>query len=261
MKCNKILLMIITVFLLTSCKKSVEPAKQSENLKEEILTETIGRNETLSSFEQISLLDIGNTGAAEISTYCKKTKKLFVVNNSSGNNKIDVIDFSNPANPVLLTSINVAAYGGLVNSVDVKDGKLAAAIEAVSKTDPGKVVVFETINYAVVSIITVGALPDMIMYSPDGKLILTANEGEPNSNYSIDPLGTVSIISVNDNYSVTTLDFSSFSSMEGGFVSRGLRKFGPGASLHRIWNRSILLYQKIREQPGLLCKRTMLLPE
>ncbi len=215
MKCNKVLLMIITIFLLTSCKKSIEPAEQSENP---------------SSFEQIGLLDIGNTGAAEISSYCSKTKKLFVVNNSSGNNKIDVIDFSDPANPVFLTSINVAAYGGLVNSVDVKNGKLAAAIEAVPKTDPGKVVVFETGNYSVVSIITVGSLPDMITYSPDGKFILTADEGEPNSNYSIDPLGTVSIILVNDNYSVTKIDFSSFSSMEAGLVSRGLRKFGPGAS-------------------------------
>ncbi len=40
----------------------------------------------------------------------------------------------------------------------------------------------------------------MITYTPDGKSILTANEGEPNSDYSIDPLGTVSIISVKENY-------------------------------------------------------------
>lgn len=230
MKCNKILVIGIMGLMLTSCKKSIEPVNQPENQQEKILTEVSGRGEYLSSFEQIGLLDIGTTGAAEISAYCKKAKKLFVVNNSLGNNKIDVIDFSDPANPAYLTSINIGIYGGSVNSVDVSTGKLAAAVEAVSKTDAGKVVVFETADYSEVSIITVGALPDMITYSPDGKLILTANEGEPNSNYSIDPLGTVSIISVQDNYSVTTLDFSSFSSREADLVSRGLRKFGPGAS-------------------------------
>jgi len=227
---SKILLFMMSGFLLTACRKSIDLAGPMENPKEEILTETSGRHENPASFEQICFLGIGNPGAAEISAYCEKTEKLFVVNNSSGNNRIDVIDFSDPANPAFLTSINVAAYGGLVNSVDVKSGKLAAAIEAVPKTDPGKVVVFETANYAVISVINVGVLPDMITYSPDGKLILTANEGEPNADYSIDPLGTVSIISVKDDYAVTTLDFSSFASMEAALKSRGLRKFGPGAS-------------------------------
>jgi hypothetical protein len=39
---------------------------------------------------------------------------------------------------------------------------------------------------------------------------MTANEGEPNDTYSIDPDGSVSI-AVNANYAVTTLSFESFS--------------------------------------------------
>jgi hypothetical protein len=34
------------------------------------------------------------------------------------------------------------------------------------------------------------------------------NEGEPSDDYSNDPNGSISIIEVNNNYSVTTLDFS-----------------------------------------------------
>ena len=61
-------------------------------------------------------------------------------------------------------------------------------------------------------IITVGALPDMVVYSPDGKFILTANEGEPNATYTNDPEGSVSIIDVANNYAVKTVNFSAFSS-------------------------------------------------
>lgn len=221
---------IASVLLLTACRKSLEPVYPADKPVGEEATDLAGRRENPGSFSQVSLLDIGELGAAEISAFCEKTKKLFVVNNSSGNNRIDVIDFSDPLHPVYLANIPVAIYGGLVNSVDVKKGKLAAAIEAVPKTNPGKVVVFETSDYQFVREITVGALPDMVTFSPDGKLILTANEGEPSSDYSIDPPGTVSIIDVQHGYSVTTLDFSSFASQEVSLLSQGLRKFGPGAS-------------------------------
>jgi len=166
-----------------------------------------------SNFVLIGSIKIGATGA-----------------DNSTVNKIDVVDFSNPTAPVLTGSINVQPYGGSVNSVAVNDGKLSAAIEAVNKQEDGKVVVFDTKTYAELAVINVGALPDMITYSPDGRFILTANEGEPNSAYTVDPLGTVSIISVKNNYAVPTLNFSSFGSHETLLKSKGLRKFGPNAS-------------------------------
>ena len=167
-------------------------------------------HEDASAFSEIASIKVGGEGAAEITAYDPSTKKLFVVTNSGGATKIDVLDFSTPSLPSPIGFIDISSFGGGVNSVAVNDGHVAAAVEGFQKTDNGKVVVFKTSDYSVVKQITVGALPDMITYSPDGKFILTANEGEPNDLYTIDPLGTVSIISVKDDYAASTIDFSSF---------------------------------------------------
>jgi DNA-binding beta-propeller fold protein YncE len=188
------------------------------------------------NFELASSLNIGGTGAAEISAFDPSTNKLFVVNNTVDDddnvilNQIDVVDLTDPENPVKIGIINVGIYGGKVNSVDVNNGKLAAAIESDIKTDNGKIVVFKTDDYSVIAAVEAGALPDMVTFSPDGKLILSANEGEPNNEYTIDPVGSVSIIDILAGYDVTTLDFSGFSSMEEELKAEGFRAFGPNAS-------------------------------
>ncbi|MBL7752618.1 MAG: choice-of-anchor I family protein [Chitinophagaceae bacterium] len=186
-------------------------------------------NEDAASFEEISSIQVGGEGAAEISAFDPVTKKLFVVTNN-GTTRIDVIDLSNPANPQIIGNIDITPFGGGVNSVAVSNGRLAAAVEGFAKTDNGKVVVFKTNDYSVVKQIVVGALPDMVTFTHDGKYILTANEGEPNSDYSIDPVGTVSIIAVNQGYSVKTIDFSSFAGQAAALKAKGLRVYGPNAS-------------------------------
>ena len=207
-----LLFVIIHALILSSCKKNDAIVQISEDA---------------ASFSETGSIDIGDLGAAEISTYDPQTKRLFVVNNSTVN-KIDMINFADPSKPALITSIQLSSYGGFVNSLDVHDGKLAAAIEATDKQAAGKVVIFKTSDYSEVKVITVGALPDMITYSPDGKYILTANEGEPSADYLNDPLGTVSIISVDNNYSVVNVDFSSFASSQATLTAGGLRVFGIG---------------------------------
>ncbi|PJJ83812.1 choice-of-anchor I family protein [Mucilaginibacter auburnensis] len=215
---KRTLLMLVVAVGLFSCKKnSVEPTPEPEFFV----------NEDPSTFAEIGTIDIGEVGAAEISAYDPLTKRLFVVNNGTVN-KVDVIDFSNPAAMKVIQSIPMAPYGGAVNSVAVSNGKVAAAIESTDKQANGKVVVFKTDDYSVVAQVTVGALPDMVTYSNDGKLILTANEGEPNDTYTNDPVGSVSIISVNDNYAVTTLDFSGFEGQKAALVAKGFRIFGLG---------------------------------
>lgn len=210
---KKSLVALAILFSIVSCDNN----NNSNDTNEEIV------NENPSTFKEIGSITIGGTGAAEISAYDYTTKKLFTVNNS-GANKIDVIDLSDPAKPALITSIDMVTYDGAANSVAVFEGKLAVALESKSnKQGPGKVVIFETSNYALVKEISVGALPDMITYSHDGKFILTANEGEPNDDYSQDPDGSVSIIDVAANYAVTTLNFAGFSSQLATLKTKGFR--------------------------------------
>lgn len=231
MNTKKLMLFGCTILLMAGCSKSIE--MEATEVQPNASDAFLLRQENDASFSLLGTTDIGGVGAAEISAFDKKTNKLFVVNNTDGNNRIDVLDFSNPAHPVFIRSISVAPYGGLVNSVAAYDGHVAAAIESIPKTNAGKVLVFDAATYAIITLISVGALPDDIKYSPDGKLIVTANEGEPSADYLADPEGTISIISVKENYAVVTLDFSGFASQEAALKSKGLRKFGPGASFAR----------------------------
>lgn len=176
-------------------------------------------------------IDIGDEGAAEISAYDPLTKKLFVVNNS-GASQVDIIDFSDVENLMSFGSIDVTPFGGGVNSVAVKNGLLAMAVEANTKTDNGSIVIFETTNLITpIQVIPVGALPDMVTFSPNGQFIVSANEGEPNDDYSVDPEGSISIIDVTDGFSYQTLGFGAFESQKEALMAQGYRVFGPGATL------------------------------
>lgn len=205
---------LAAIMVLSSCEKDSN-------------TEELVVNEDPATFKEIGSITIGGVGAAEISAYDDTTKKMFTVNNS-GTNQIDVIDLTDPTNPKKLASIDLSTYSGASNSVSTFGGKLAVALESsIDKQSNGKVVVFDTTNYSLIKEITVGALPDMITFSPDGKYIMTANEGEPNDTYSKDPNGTVSIIDVSNNYAVSTLDFSSFSTQLSTLKTGGFRISNP----------------------------------
>ena len=167
-----------------------------------------------------------STSTCEIVVHDPVSQRLFTTSAIAG--FLDIINFSNPAAPTLVSSINMNTYGG-VTSVAVKNGVVAVASPNADETLNGSVVFFDT-NGTFLKQVTVGALPDMITFSPDGTKVMTANEGQPNANYSIDPEGSVSIINIaggipNLNQSnVTTLLFTAYNAQETALIASGVRK-------------------------------------
>ena len=167
-----------------------------------------------------------STSTCEIVVHDPVSQRLFTTSAIAG--FLDIINFSNPAAPTLVSSINMNTYGG-VTSVAVKNGVVAVASPNADETLNGSVVFFDT-NGTFLKQVTVGALPDMITFSPDGTKVMTANEGQPNANYSIDPEGSISIINIaggipNLNQSnVTTLLFTAYNAQETALIASGVRK-------------------------------------
>ena len=168
---------------------------------------------------------IFDESAAEIPAYDPFTQQLFVTN--SNDDAIDVLDVSNPFSPSKITSLSTPG----INSVAVFDGLVAAAVEGATAQDPGSVLFFDTTGNTLGSV-TVGALPDMLTFTPDGTKLLVANEGEPNEAYTDDPEGSVSIIDLDSsNYSASVVNTAGFTAFNTAPLDPSIRIFGPGATV------------------------------
>lgn len=146
-------------------------------------------------------------GGSEIVAYDEASKQMFVTNGAT--NAIDIINIQNPLSPLKIASVNMSAYGTSVQSVAVKNGKVAAAVGSANKvTEKGKVVLFDT-NGNFDKAVTVGYLPDMVAFSEDGTKVIVANEGEPDGTTGVyvDVAGSIGVISVADG-SYVDIDFS-----------------------------------------------------
>ncbi len=173
----------------------------------------------------------GGPAAAEITAFDAVSKRLFVVNGALGT--VDVLDLSVPSLPTPIGQISVAGLGAAANSVAANGGVVAVAIEAFSRTQPGTVAFYRATTLDLISTVTVGALPDMLLFSEEGRTLLVANEGEPDASYADDPEGSVSIIDVTNvnRPSVRTAGFAAFNGQADALRASGVRIFGPNASV------------------------------
>ena len=214
-----------------------------------VTAELIGRHQT----------GVYGLSAAEIVEYHSASQRIFVVNARSG--KVDIIDAHLLGNATTATAplalnnldklgeLDVAkdvglSFMGSVNSVSISGNLLAAAIErgdaAGNKTQANGYVAFyqlngnETPQY--LSAVEVGALPDNVVFSHDGKTVLVANEGEPNQDYSIDPEGSVAIIAIADGKPAATATLVTFTEFNQGNaryneITKDIKINGPMATV------------------------------
>lgn len=183
---------------------------------------------------------IFDQSAAEILAYDARSERLFVVNAAQA--EVEVLDAARPSRPRKLFDLTTAGLraadgstipdDAVANSVDVRsDGLGAVAVESSPKTDNGWVVFFDARSRdgRALGAVRVGALPDMLTFTPDGRTLLVADEGEPAEDFGVDPEGTVAVIDVPRSRSapkqrdVRIADFHRFEHR----VPAGVRVFGP----------------------------------
>ncbi len=202
---------------------------------------TVPQGEPAEQFGYLGRYSVGATAsgqtAAEIIAVDKGT--MYVMAPSA----IEIVDIADPANPVRQTII---ALPGDPTSVAVNDGLVAVSVPAAIKTDPGRVLLFRGIEQ--VGEVIVGALPDMVVFTPDGKLLAVANEAEPNSYGqvgSVDPEGSISVIETRPfrhkkaskrpigPQQAATIGFADFNigGTRNAELPPGVRIFGPGSSI------------------------------
>ena len=173
------------------------------------------------------------TNSAEIVAFDADVDRLYIANSIAA--KLDIVNFANPALPVLITSISTTPYGN-INSVVAHDSIVALAIENINPQLNGSVV-FLDYNGNFLNQVTVGAMPDMITFNKNYTKILTANEGEPNAAYTVDPEGSVSVVDLTPgianltNANVTTIGLTSFNGQQVALVAQGIRIFSTSASV------------------------------
>ncbi|WP_232849825.1 choice-of-anchor I family protein [Bowmanella yangjiangensis] len=167
-----------------------------------------------------------NTGiygksAAEIVQFHVASKSAFAIN--ADDNHIEVISLASlptaaVGSPVNDSSLSSTAFTfpdtvsvknsagttvnlllGEANSIAIYDDILAIAVAGKEKTATGAVLFYTldgTGQGSFIKAVAAGALPDMLTFTPDGSKLLVANEGEPDTDYNLDPEGSISVISM-----------------------------------------------------------------
>lgn len=183
-----------------------------------------------------------SSNGAEISAYDTSSKRVFTVAGPA-------MEYYSLSSTGMLTGPTNMPFGFtapvntnvLPNSVAVKNGIVAVSYAVVDNSSAaqqqGIVAFYNAATATYIHHVTVGYLPDMITYTPDGMKLLTANEGEPNSygqGNSFDPEGSVSIIDISGGVlsaTVQTAGFSSFNGQIATLRAAGVRIYGPGATV------------------------------
>lgn len=167
---------------------------------------------------------------AEITAFDPGLDRVWVTSLSG----LRIVNFADPANPSVAATIDFTAppynFSNDVNSVAIKNGIVAVAVNAPVATNPGKVFLFSTDGSFITSV-DVGAVPDNLVFTADGSKILVANEGESNLESVAAPLtsnpeGSISIIDISGGAAspvVQTAGFTAFNGQAASLIAEGVR--------------------------------------
>ncbi|MGR5236881.1 choice-of-anchor I family protein [Vibrio alfacsensis] len=180
-----------------------------------------------------------DTSAAEIVSYDACTDKIYVVNAQA--KRIDVLSMDDKGVPFQTEFIDLNSAGeaanvkiGAANSVAVSNGLVAVAIENSNKQDNGIVGLYRSDDLSLITTFTTGAQPDMVGFSKNGRYIATANEGEPNGDYSVDPEGSITLIDLSQGLNsaeVTQIGFNVFDGARKAELPADVRISAPNATV------------------------------
>ena len=164
---------------------------------------------------------------AEISAFDAASGRLFVTSFTG----LQVVSVDADLHMTLLATILLGSND--LNSVAIKNGIVSVAVAASDKTLPGTVYFLDadgdlaSPSLMTLGSVTVGANPDMLTFSADGKTVLVANEGEMASMTS-NPEGSVSIIDLSNGVAAATVKTASFTAFNDKFAelrAEGVRLF------------------------------------
>jgi predicted extracellular nuclease/2',3'-cyclic-nucleotide 2'-phosphodiesterase (5'-nucleotidase family) len=132
-------------------------------------------------------------GNAEVVSFDPVTDRLYILNATG--NKIEVVQIASTGALTKTGEIDLSSLTdfGSANSVAVKNGVVAVAYGNTAADAAGHVALFDTATLSLQNNLTVGVLPDMLTFTPDGSRILVANEAEAISTVN-NPNGSISII-------------------------------------------------------------------
>ena len=173
-----------------------------------------------------------STNAAQTPTaYDFRTKRLFYF--SQGRRVLEIIDVTSPARPRKIRSItDPSGTLGIPTSLAFSRGLLGIAFSDFNDVEPGRVLFGNADGDILAGPVAVGPEPGAAAFTPDGRRLVVANIGEANDDYSIDPEGSISIITLNRSSgtlrpTVVTADFRAFNTRVDELGRAGIRIYGP----------------------------------
>lgn len=177
----------------------------------------------------------GDGLVSEISAfnYLSKSRNLYSIT-IGGSDRVTVGNWNDVNNPVFVDQKRILGY----ETASVVASKRLIAVGA-APSDYGTTPKTSVVNFFKIKSdgqlldlggIDTGFLTDNIKFSRNGKKLFTANEGEVNDNYTVDPRGSVSIIKLNrrspDLSAVTNITFPELNDSSVSLLGEGIRFSG-----------------------------------